>query len=205
MPYLNEYLYERPRYVQASTSNINTIGFQKDWQLIKENLEVDEGSKLEGFNIEYNNDGTIKDLRYELITYKEGGLVHYFINLIPNKGKYIIRPSKIDQWLQYDRLVTAERFFQVVSLLNFEEIRPSGSYEWYVITSRGESVNYNIKDNDKFLIVSKNNLKKISNDDLPIKGIYISSFGMVKTEQTADRTSYEGRGAADYFFDVTPK
>jgi hypothetical protein len=78
-----------------------------------------------------------------------------------------------------------------------------GSYEWYVLSSRGEIADYNMINNDRFIIVSKNNVKKISNDDLPIRGFYISSYGMVMTEKTADRTSYEGRGTADYFFDVT--
>ncbi|MBC2582435.1 hypothetical protein [Clostridium sp. DJ247] len=202
IPSINKYLYERPKEVTVHSVSINTIDFQKDWELIKEKLEINHDTRLEGFEINYENDGTIRELRYELISRKEGGLVHYFIDLLPHKEKYIIRPSKIEQLAQYDRLVTAERFFQVISFLNLEQIRPRGLYEWHGISCRGELVNYAIKENDKFIIISKNNVKKISNDELPIKSYYISSYGMGKKSESSNSTSYESEGKTDYFFDV---
>lgn len=205
VPVINKYLYERPIEISSNYININTIDFQRDWQLIKDRLEVNDDARLEDFEIEYEVDGTIRKLKFELISNKEEGLVHYFIELLPDKQKYIIKPKKIEQWLQYDRLTTVGRFFHVLTLLNIEEVRPVGSYEWYVIKSSGELVSYAIKEYDKYIIISKDNVKKISNDELPIKGYYISSFGMEKESESSESTSYGNKGEKDYFFDVIKK
>ena len=203
LPLMNKYLYERPKQVIANSVSTNTIDFQKDWQLMKEKLEVNEETRLQEFNLNYNTDGTIRNLKFQLILRKDEGFVHYSIDLLPHKGKYILRPRKIEQWLQYNRLVTAERFFYNISLLNLADTKPSGSHEWYVISSRGELVNYAIKENNKFLIISKGNVRNIRNDELPVKGFLISSYGMQKKSESTDFISYEGDKSMDYFFDVT--
>jgi hypothetical protein len=203
IPLVSNFLYEMPKQIKVDSVRINTIDFQKDWQLIKQKLEVNEDTRLEEFNLSYNADGTIRDLSLQLILRKDKEFTHYFIYFSPDKKKYIIRPSKVERWLQYDRLVTAERYFQYMSLLDLEAIRPSKQYEWYVVASMGEVVNYAIRDNNKFLVVSKDNLRKISNDELPIKGFYISSYGMEEKSQSTDHTSYESSERTDYFFDVT--
>jgi hypothetical protein len=203
LPLINKYLYERPKQVTLNSVSINAIDFQKDWKLIKEKLGVNEDTRLEEFNLNYNTDGTIRDLKFELILRKDEGFVYYFIDLLPHKRKYILHSKKIEQWLQYDRLVTAERFFHHISLLNLADTRPSGPYEWYVISSRGELVHYAIKEDNKFLIISKGNLRNIRNEEFPVKGFCISSYGMQKKSESNDFNSYEGGERTDYFFDVT--
>lgn len=205
VPFISKLVYERPRQITVDSVSINTIDFQKDWQLIKEKLEINEDTKLERFNLSYNADGTIRDLQCELILRRDKGLTHYSIDLLPKKQKYIIRPRKVEQWLQYDRLMTAERFFQNLSLLNIEDTKPSGSYEWYVIAGSGEIVNYAIKEYNKVLIISKDNLREIGNEELPIRGSYISSYGMKKTSESKDFVRHESDKRTDYFFDVIKK
>jgi hypothetical protein len=204
-PLISEYLYKRPKQIPVNTVSINTIGFQKDWQLIKEKLEINDDTKIEGFSIHYESDGTIREMRYQLISRKEEGLIHYFVDFFPNKGKYTIRPSKIEQWAQYNRLASAKRFFEVISILDLEAIKPSGTYEWYVVASEGELINYGISERDKFIVISRDNIRKITNDELPIKGFYISSYGMKLESKTAYSISYTSEGITDYFFDVVKK
>lgn len=198
IPSISKYIYERPKAVPISTMNINKIDFQKDWELIKEKLEINDDTRIEYVNIEYENGGTIKVFRYQLITQKEEGLVHYSVELYPEKRKFIILPSKIKQWAQCGRLTTAKRFFEHISFLNLADIRSSGLCQWYVISSTGDIFYYAIKENSKFLIISKDNVRKINNDELLIKGFVISSYEMEKVSDTG----YMGGERKDYFYDV---
>lgn len=203
IPSVDKYLYERHKEVSAHSVSINTIDFEKDWKLIKERLDINTDTRLEGFEVSYEKDGTIRSLGYQLISRTEGALSHYSVRLFPEKEKYIIEPRKIMLWLQYDRLVTAERFFQVIPLINIEEITPRGIYEYYCISSRGELINYKMEENEKYIITSKDNIVKIRNDELPIEGYYFSAYGMRKKSETASMISYEGEGNIDYIFDVS--
>ncbi|MBZ9687342.1 hypothetical protein G9F72_013500 [Clostridium estertheticum] len=54
LPLINKYLYEIPKQITVNSVSINTIDFQNDWQLIKEKLEVNDDTRLEEFNLNYN-------------------------------------------------------------------------------------------------------------------------------------------------------
>ncbi len=198
-PALGNYIYRLPVEVETRSENIYRFNFENDWLVLQQRFELPDNTRLEDFDAEFESDGSIREMRCELITMESQGMVHYYVNFKREKRAYSIRRSKLDQWVQYNRLVTAPRFFHVMSGLDIEEIKPEQEYEWYCISSHGEFISYGIKDREKFLIDDSNgDIQRIGDEQLPVKGYYISFYGMAK----ADETSYESRGVRDFLFDV---
>jgi len=86
---------------------------------------------------QYEKDGLIRKLRYELTGFRKQEIVRYEVNLLPEKQVYKIQPYRVGQWTQSGRLVGAARFFQVMSKLDLKKNQASGRYSWYVIQSFG--------------------------------------------------------------------
>lgn len=197
-PAFENYLYELPIKVKAESTNLYDFDYLNDWESLSQKLQLPDDVKLEDFYAEFEADGQVKELRYKLIGQKDGSLVYYDVNLKEQNGEYMIRRTKVDQWLQYNRLVTAQRLMEVLSKLDINKLKPEGEYAWYCITSQGELIPYAIKDREKFILADSGDILTVDNEDLPITGYYISLYGMYGVNEV----SYEGRGYQDYFFDI---
>ncbi|WP_066639249.1 hypothetical protein [Desulfolucanica intricata] len=196
---------KNPGKVAISSPNLYQIDFNKDWNSIQEKLNINPSEyKIQDYNLEFEKDGSINRIQFQLIGTSKSNFIHYWINFKPtDKNTYEIKRTKIESWLQFDRLISADKFFKVMHSLNFNEMMPEGKYDWYQIDCSGELSSYGVEENQKYLITDKT-IKQLSNGDLPIKGYYISVFGMAKTTGTKDVTRYEGKGYKDYFFEIVP-
>jgi len=113
-PVLSNYYFERPVEVVASSSNLYKLYVKEDYKKIQEKIGYPRSLKLEDFNVNYEKDGTIRDLRYNLVGYLENDMILYRVNLLPDKQVYSITARRVDQWAQYGRLVLADTFFQAI-------------------------------------------------------------------------------------------
>lgn len=197
-PVIDNYFYQLPIEVKTTSVNLYDYNFQSDWHSLQQQLELPNDVRLEDFKAEFENDGSMRELGYKLICQKDEGIVYYNVNLAKKQKVYVIRRSKIDQYIQYDRLVTAQRFFDIVSSLNINEIKPKQEYNWYSISCEGVLSSYGIKEREKFIIDKTGEVMPINNERLPVTGYLISLYGMCKINEI----SYEGQGYKDYFFDV---
>ena len=199
-PAVENYIYRLPIEVETQWVNIFDIDFQRDWLAIKQRLELPDDTRIEYFDAEFEGDGSIRNLCYQLIARGNEGLVLYDVSLGGGKKAYRIRRTRLDQWLQYGRLVTAARFFEVLTILDIEEIKPQQDYEYYCISGHGEAVPYGITNREKFLVDGNNgDISSIGDRQLPVKCYYISVYGMAKMGET----SYESRDVRDYLFDAS--
>lgn len=197
-PAVENYLYQLPIKVKAESVNLYDFDYLNDWESMCQKLELPDQAKIEDFQADFEADGEIRELRYQLISRKDGDLVHYNVNFQKQRMEYIIRRIKIDQWLQYDRLVTAQRFFEVVSELDINKLKPEEEYVWYCIASRGELGSYGVKDGDNFILGSKGDIVAVDSGQLPLEGYYISLYGMYRLNEV----TCEGRGYKNYLFDI---
>jgi hypothetical protein len=207
IPALDEYLYERPREVAGSSVNIYEVNFTHDWSTIREKMSIDPDAHLENFRAEYQKDGQIKRLSYDLVTRSEEGFIRYDIDYSSETKEYTIKRRKVGkQWLQYNRTVLASRFFAVLDQVQVRNLSPEHSYERIILTSDGEMASYAIKDRKKYLIRG-NVMDEITDDELPVKGYYVTACGMNETYKTTTGStrSYGCEGEVDYFFDVTQR
>ena len=66
-PFITKSYFERQRVVNASSSNIFTIDFNRYHNAIKKKLGINEYTKIEDFHVRFENSGSIKKLRYILL------------------------------------------------------------------------------------------------------------------------------------------
>lgn len=207
IPAVDEYIYERSREVAGASNNIFQVSFTKDWITIKDQMEIDPDARLENFKAEYEKNGQIIRLSYDLVSRSEDGFIYYDIGFSSETKEYTIRRHKVgDQWLQYDRSVFASRFFEVLDQAQVRNLPLKHSFEENILTSDGEMTSYAVEDRYKYLIQGKE-IKEITNDQLPIKGYYITSCGIDKTHgvPSGSTISYSCENEADYFFDAVQK
>lgn len=185
----------RTREVFATQNTIPLIEFNKDWNSVRDALQLPADIKLNRFDLQYNADGNITEFDYELVALVKGEYMLYKVNFAPSSKVYLIKPVKVAQWLQFPRLVQADRFFEVLDNLDFVENRPHGQYEGYGITSDGAPVSYGIGNRLKYF-VSDGKLSKVHDEELPIEGYWICTYGNKKISEN----STEGTGYIDYLF-----
>ncbi|HEY8362898.1 MAG TPA: hypothetical protein VIK77_08445 [Tissierellaceae bacterium] len=199
IPAIVESYYERPRYVEAITTNIYELNFQNHWKEVAETLGLDEHSirtaRVENLKIDYEKDGGLKELRYEVI-WKEGGqFMHAQIYLHEGERKFEIRVTKVDQWLQYDRLINAERLFEKLDQINIKDLTPEGEFLYYGFVFGGWD-NFAIKDGEIFII--ENSKIMPYTGELPVKGYWMTTFGIKQTGED----SYSSTDHYYYLFDI---
>ena len=194
-PTVENYLYQLPIEVKTESVNLYDINFPNDWKSLQQQLQLTEDVRLVDFYSGFESDGSIRELSYKLISQKDGGIVHYNVNLEKQHQAYVIRRSKIDRWLLYDQEITAQNFFEAVENLNINKLKPKGDYGWYTMSSQGV-LSYDIPNHDKYILDNNGDVLAVSNEELPIRGYFISLYGMYKLNEI----THEGRGFKDYFY-----
>lgn len=203
IPAITESYYKRTRYVEPITTNIYELNFQNHWKKVAETLELDEYSmkttRAEGLKIDYEKDGKLKRLRYEVTWREEGQFRHATVYFHEGQKKLTVRATKVDQWLQYDRLMSIERLFEKLDQINIKDLTPQGEFSYYGFIFSGEWTNFAIKDGETFIIEDNKIIPYAG--ELPIEGYWMNTFGM---KQTGERSNVSTDGHY-YLFDVQSK
>ncbi|MEH6939852.1 hypothetical protein V7056_18700 [Bacillus sp. JJ664] len=209
LPYSINKWESRPIIIEHKLASVYTINLQDEYKLIKKELKLKNTSlMLEDYEVNYVKNGRITDLRWQLIEQNGNGFNLYHIQYDSRKNRYQVIKSPLDTWLQYSRLVDADRFFEILNVLNIKDTTHSkGEFSSYVIKTLGERVRYEVKNQDLY-IVSNEKIQLLDDEQLPVEGFYISTFAMKKTSEERDKQgnitgeSFEGTEISDYLFDV---
>lgn len=188
IPYIEKSYFERERIVSASSNNIYTIDLNTDYNAIKQKLGINEDTKLEDFEVDFEPSGIIKRLSYMFLTNDSNGIVLYRINYNADKNKYTIRPTKVNQWAQYNRLINEEQFFYVLNYLDIKKVIPQEDYPYYTVRCSGDYSSWAVKDFDNYLITDKG-FMKLNDEELPVEGYVFWTFGNIESDG-GNRTSY---------------
>ncbi|MEH7098051.1 hypothetical protein [Neobacillus vireti] len=198
----------RPTYIEHKLGSVYTLNFQKENDLIKQELNLDNSLSLEDFEADYVKNGRITDLRWQLIGQNDNTYHLYKIQYDVSKNRYHVMHHQLDTWAQYNRLVDADHFFENLNVLNIKDITDTkGDFSSYAIQSSGERENFAIK-NKTYFIVSNGKIQLLDDKQLPVEGYYISTIAMEKTSEERDeqgnitQESFEGKEPSNYLFDV---
>ncbi|WML26206.1 hypothetical protein [Neobacillus sp. OS1-33] len=199
----------RPIFIEHELGSVYTMNFQNEYELIKQELNLENNSlRLEDFEVDYVEDGRITDLRWQLLVQNGNSYNLYQIQYDVSKSRYRVMYRQLDTWLQYNRLIDTDHFFEILNVLNIKDItHVKNDFSSYVIQSSGERVNYAIENQTHF-IVSNGKIQLLDVEQLPVEAYYISTFAMEKTGEERDKKgnitqeSFEGNEASDYLFDV---
>lgn len=199
VPAVGESYYERTRYAEFTTSNVYEFDFQSHWQEVAKTLELDKmdmgTARIEDLDIDYEEDGELKRLSYEVTWKEEGRLSHARVHFDERKKKFRVRAVKIEEWLQYQRLISVEKLFEKLDQINIKNLTPKGSFVYYCL-SIGEWGSFRVGDGKKFTI-EENKIIPFTGE-LPVKCNFIVIFGM---KQIGEH-SYSSADDHYYLFDV---
>lgn len=199
----------RPISIEHELGSIYTMDFPDEYELVMEELKLENHHfKLEDFEIDYDKKGRITDLGWQLLRQNDKRFNLYEIRYDFDKSRYRVTKSQPDTWLQYNRLIEADHFFENLNVLDIKDITlAKGDFSSYVIQSTGERMNYEVENSTLFFI-SNGEIRLMDDEQLPVKSYCISTFAMKKMgEKRNDQgnlteESFEGTASADYLFDV---
>ena len=199
----------RPQFIEHDLGSVYRVNFQDEYERITQELKLESNSlRLEDFEVDYVEDGRMTELRWQLLGETDNRYHLYKIQYDFNKNRYQVKHRQLDTWIQYNRLIEADHFFEILHVLNIKDITHSkGHYSSYGIQSSGEPVNYAIENQTHF-IVSNGKIQLLDDEQLPVEGNCISTFALEKTSEEKDeegnitQESFESRKSSDYLFDV---
>ncbi|MGG0848939.1 hypothetical protein [Peribacillus simplex] len=208
IPYAMDEWESRPIFIEHELGSVYKMNFQEEYELVKQELNLENNSlRLEDFEVDYTEDGRITDLRWELLGQNGSSYNLYQIRYEIDKNRYQVMNSQLETWLQYNRLIDAEHFFENLNVLDIKDItHAKGDFSSYVIQSTGERINYAVE--NRAHVISNGEIQLLDDEQLPVKGYYISTFAMKKTGEERDdqgnitQESFEGTELSDYLFDV---
>ncbi|MDR7235942.1 hypothetical protein [Neobacillus drentensis] len=209
IPYVIEEWESRPTFIEHQLSSVYTMNFQKEYELVKQELKLENNSlRLEDFKVDYTEDGRITDLSWQLLGQNGNGYNLYQIRYDISKNRYRVIYSQHDTWLQYNQLIEADLFFENLILLDIKDItHAKGDFFSYGIQSTGERISYAVGNQTHF-VVSIGEIQLLDDEQLPVEGYCISTFAIKKTGEERDdqgnitQESFEGTESSDYLFDV---
>ncbi|GHI00997.1 hypothetical protein [Neobacillus kokaensis] len=209
LPYAVNVWESRPIFIEHKFGSIYTMNFLDEYELVWQELKLENNDlRLEDFEVDYDRDGKITDLEWQLLGQNDKSYNHYQIRYESDKSRYRVTFSQLDTWLQYNRLIEAGHFFEILNVLDIKGITHSkGDFSSYGIKSTGERVNYGMENRTHFTVLNAE-IQTLSDEQLPVEGYYISTFAMQKSGEERDKRgniiqeSFEGAKPSDYLFDV---
>lgn len=199
----------RPINLQHEVGSAYSTNFQEEYQLIRKKLKLEKNRvALDKFELDYYENGKIKDLRWELIAQTNGHYTYCQIHYEVGQKKYLIMRSQSDNGFSYSRSVPANLFFKNLDVLNLKSItQAKGPFAYYVVKSYGERTSYDDQTQKNYLIQA-NSVHLLDNKKLPIEAYFISTLAMKKTGEKKDKKgniveqSFEGTKMSNYLFAV---
>jgi len=209
LPYAINEWESRPKVIEHELGSVYTMNFQDEYKLIRQELNLENNNlRLEDFEVDYVKDGRITDLRWQLLGQTGTSYNLYQIRYDFSKSRYRVMYRQLDTWLQYNRLIDADRFFENLNVLKIKDItHAKGDFSSYGIQSSGERVNYAVENRTHFIVLN-GKIQFLDDEQLPVEGYDISTFAMEKTGEESDeqgnttQESFEDTESSHYLFDV---
>ncbi|MDR6123448.1 hypothetical protein QFZ87_003045 [Bacillus sp. SLBN-46] len=148
-------------------TDFHTVNSKESWRLFREELKVSkENAKIEDFQLILDKNNRIYSVRFDLVdkdddTFKVFHYSNCFSCELKEENQIHISKNTVSEWLQYDKLVDATRFFAALDILNQKDFFNNSKSEYKLIVSSGWTEGRLVEGN--YYLLENKNLQKIDN------------------------------------------
>lgn len=203
IPSITDMYYQRERIIKSDTNNIYELDFNNHIQRVKEVLDIDEQFyryfKLENLKVGYEKSGEIIRLNYEVVWKEESELRYLRAIYDPKNRVFKVKPKKIEQWLQYDRMIIADRMFDILDGIDLREVVPKEGYSSYGLTYRWSPGSFGAFKERVYIIDGYKIIPFAS--EKPVNCSWFVTYGMASSSEGSSSSDY----SQYYLFDVINK
>lgn len=204
IPVVKRNLEEKIKEIGISSKSIYELNLKEDLEKIKKEFRIKDEVGLYWFEIKFLANGDITNISCDLIGSNEKKKETYNLRYDKdeNDGKYLVKRYKNSAYEEMRQSSKGDinRVFEKIELIKGE--RPINEYDEYRIWVLGE-IRYH-HENDRSIFVDKdNNMKELTNEDLPVEGLFIILEG-IKKDGFAVNTSaaaHDRLGSIDFIFE----
>ncbi|MGJ7912497.1 hypothetical protein [Neobacillus sp. LXY-1] len=151
-----------PIFKQSDFNSVNSV---KSWKKFSEELKISEkGTKIEDFQLILDKNNHIYSVKFELVEKVNDKFTvlqysHCYSCETEGENRVYISKSTSDEWLQYNKLIEANRFFSALEQLNQQGFFEGSKFNYHLLVSSGWTENIQV-DGD-YYILQNSNLKKM--------------------------------------------
>ncbi|WP_428910726.1 hypothetical protein [Niallia sp. Krafla_26] len=149
-------------------TDFNTVNIKDSWTLFRNELNISkENSKIENFQLILDEKNNIYSIKFDLVDKdnEEFTIYHYsncYACELKEENKINISKNKVNEWLQYDKLVYADSFFTALDALNQKDFFEHKGFEYSLIVSSGWNEFRELEGD--YYVLENTNIQKISNE-----------------------------------------
>jgi hypothetical protein len=148
-------------------TDFHIVNSKESWRLFREELKVSkENAKIEDFQLILDKNNRIYSVRFDLVdkdddTFKVFHYSNCFSCELKEENQIHISKNTVSEWLQYDKLVDATRFFAALDILNQKDFFNNSKSEYKLIVSSGWTEGRLVEGN--YYLLENKNLQKVDN------------------------------------------
>lgn len=173
-PFIEQKWFERTHEIQIEVDNLYEFSFQEVGEKIAQEFDISPNNmKLNSFEIEYESDGKISGMEFEMVDQLNQQFILYKMKYHPNDQMFRIKRSRMDSWLQYNRLMNASSYFESLDSFSIEKLTEKYNFSSYQLEGSGEKGSYAVQNWENYVIEHDGSVKKIENYELPIDGFLL--------------------------------
>ena len=181
VPAVENYWFERPRTIAVETNARYNDVFSQLGSILEKELQI-RRMRLDRFEANFRDDGVLEHFRLEAVEGNNGTYIYYSVRMNDDHTKLIVDRHRINgEWLQFDRSIPVNQLLEKLSLFDLQQLWGVASLEkfsYYSLdASDGSYVNYGVKDAEKYKIAGNHQMSELSNEQLPVRGIWIAVCG----------------------------
>jgi hypothetical protein len=174
-------VFERQRGISVNTTPLKAHDYVTQWDEMVTKLQMDSEAKMADFHLFYNQNGDVLKFSYEVVGRDDKDhFIYYYLNYDLAHSKAIVKKQKIDgPWIQYDRSVTGRYFFGRLNEMDLTVMKPNNEdpIRQLRLHVDGSRMTYGMKENKKYRI-DQAQIREITDEQLPVKGYWLSVCGM---------------------------
>jgi hypothetical protein len=148
-------------------TDFHSVNSKESWSLFRKELKVStENAKIEDFQLILDKNNRIYSVRFDLVdkdddTFKVFHYSNCFACELKEENQVHISKNTVSEWLQYDKLVDATRFFAALDILNQKDFFNNGKSEYKLIVSSGWTEGRQVEGN--YYLLENKNLQYVDN------------------------------------------
>lgn len=140
----------KEKTIEILSTDIKQIDFEKQWETIRNSLELNQDSRLNNILIEFDSsDLRVYIFSLDIVERKGDKYISYKINFDNKTQGFNIDSREIDEFPYFDNIIEAKYFFTVINDLDRNYVIPDGDYDSYSISGVNKtgkvSRNYNFR------------------------------------------------------------
>ncbi|MGP4069751.1 hypothetical protein [Halobacillus sp. B29] len=193
IPPVQNYVYERPRHIDAAKSLAGSeeFNFNEHWNRINQTFSDIHNPRLERLEMEFTDEGDVQSLFYNFKTVAQGDREsNYSVELNLDEKEYEIKRNRYQKQNQQvfhmgqgmNGRISPEEFFKVINETGLEAFMQNKDTQYYSLNAEGAVRSLSGNPENTFMVTTSG-IRPVIEGQLPIDAVRMTVNGFENREE----------------------